>query len=48
VSRLEETWHRHARKPGTISTVKHGGGNIMQWDIFLRQGLGNKSGMSKR
>jgi hypothetical protein len=25
------------RKPGTISTVKHGGGNIMLWDVFQRQ-----------
>ena len=29
------------RKPGTIPTVKHGGGSIMLWDVFQRQGLGD-------
>ena len=28
------------RKPGTISTVKHGGGNIMLWGCFLVAGTG--------
>ena len=33
---------RHVwRKPGTIPTVKHGGGSIMLWDVFQRQGLGD-------
>ena len=31
---------RHVwRKPGTIPTVKHGGGSIMLWEGFQRQGL---------
>ena len=29
------------KKPGTIPTVKHGGGSIMMWGYFLRQGLGD-------
>ena len=29
------------RKSGTIPTVKHGGGNIMLWDVFQQQGLGD-------
>ena len=28
------------KKPGTISTVKHGGGNIMLWRWFLMAGTG--------
>ena len=33
---------RHiCRKPGTIPTVKHGGGSIMLWDGFQQQGLGD-------
>ena len=32
---------RHVwRKPGTISTVKHGGGNIMLWGCCLVAGTG--------
>ena len=27
------------RKPGTIPTVKHGGGSIMLWAVFQQQGL---------
>ena len=27
------------RKPGTIPMVKHGGGSIMRWGCFKRQGL---------
>ena len=26
--------HHVWRKPGTIPTVKHGGGSIMLWDVF--------------
>ena len=29
------------RKPGTILTVKHGGGSIMLWVVFQQQGLGD-------
>ena len=28
------------RKPGTIPTVKHGGGNIRSWGCFLVAGTG--------
>jgi hypothetical protein len=28
------------RKPGTIHTVKHGGGSIVLWGCFQLQGLG--------
>ena len=33
--------HHVWRKLGTILTVKHGGGSIMLWDVFQRQGLGD-------
>ena len=42
------------RKPGTISTVKHGGGSIMWWQhhavgmFFQWQGLGDESGLRER
>uniref|UniRef100_A0AAZ3PSS9 Uncharacterized protein n=1 Tax=Oncorhynchus tshawytscha TaxID=74940 RepID=A0AAZ3PSS9_ONCTS len=35
--------HPAWRKPGTIPRVKHGGGSIMLWDVFQRQGLGDYS-----
>ena len=33
--------HHIWRKPGTIPTVKHGGGSTMLWDVFQWQGLGD-------
>ena len=32
--------HHIWRKPGTISTVKYGGGSIMQWGCFSAAGTG--------
>ena len=33
---------RHVwREPGTIPTVKHGGGSIMLWNVFQLKGLGD-------
>jgi hypothetical protein len=32
--------HQVWRKPGTIHTVKHGGGNIMLWGCFSAVGTG--------
>uniref|UniRef100_A0AAZ3RF01 Uncharacterized protein n=1 Tax=Oncorhynchus tshawytscha TaxID=74940 RepID=A0AAZ3RF01_ONCTS len=50
-SPLEETWyhpygeawwwqHHLWRKPGTIPTVKHGGGSIMPWGCVSAAGTG--------
>jgi hypothetical protein len=40
--------HYVLSKPGTITTVKHGGGSIMPWNVFQQQGLGDYSGLSER
>jgi hypothetical protein len=34
---MQHVW----RKLGTIRMVKHGGGSIMLWGCFQRQGLGD-------
>ena len=40
---------RHVwRKPGTIPTVKHGGGILMCGNIIQRQGVGDESGSRER
>ena len=40
---------RHVwRKPGSIPTVKHGGGSLMLWGLFQWQGLRDKSGLRER
>ena len=43
-------WRKHTAHhlAITIPTVKHGGGSIMLWDVFQRQGLGDWSGSRQK